>query len=97
MIRELGVASLTEVGWYTVIPYAFGALGILVLSRSSDRLRERRWHVASTLIVGSITLYLTTFLGRGNARRILTLFIGLRSQINCCQYFVLQAKGLSTT
>ena len=54
MIRELGVASLTEVGWYTVIPYAFGALGILVLSRSSDRLRERRWHVASTLIVGSI-------------------------------------------
>jgi D-galactonate transporter len=63
MIRELGVASLTEVGWYTVIPYAFGALGILVLSRSSDRLRERRWHVASTLIVGSVSLYLTIFLG----------------------------------
>ena len=63
MIRELGVASVAQVGWYTVIPYVCGALGILLLSRSSDHFRERRWHVASTLIVGSIALYATTFLG----------------------------------
>lgn len=61
MIRELGVESVSAIGWYTAIPYLFGGAGILLMSWSSDRYRERRWHVASTLIVGGIALYLTTF------------------------------------
>ncbi|MDR6860737.1 hypothetical protein [Variovorax guangxiensis] len=32
-----------------------------MVSRSSDYFKERRWHVASTLIVGSLALYATTF------------------------------------
>ena len=60
MVKSLGIADIAQVGWYTAIPFAFGSLGILALSRSSDYFRERRWHVASTLIIGSIALYATT-------------------------------------
>lgn len=63
MIKELGVASLSSIGWYTVVPYACGALGVLAIGWSSDHRRERRWHLAAALAVGSIALYLTTFLG----------------------------------
>lgn len=61
MIQALGVESVNAIGWYTAIPYLFGGAGILLMSWSSDYFRERRWHVASTLIVGGIALYLTTF------------------------------------
>jgi D-galactonate transporter len=62
MVKQLGVTDIAAIGWYTAIPFAFGALGVLLISRSSDYFRERRWHVASTLIVGSLALYMTTFL-----------------------------------
>ena len=43
-----------------MLAFGVGSLGILALSRSSDHFRERRWHVASTLIIGSAALYATT-------------------------------------
>ena len=60
MVKSLGIADVAQIGWYTAIPFGFGSLGILALSRSSDHFRERRWHVASTLIIGSAALYATT-------------------------------------
>jgi sugar phosphate permease len=60
MIKLLGVNSLGRIGWGTVIPYAFGLLGLNAMSYSSDMLQERRLHVASTLIVGSCLLFATT-------------------------------------
>lgn len=61
IIKMLGVSSLGKIGWATVVPYAFGLLGLNLISYSSDIFRERRYHVASTLIFGSGTLFATTF------------------------------------
>jgi D-galactonate transporter len=61
MVRGLGITDVAEIGWYTAIPFGFGAAGILLMSRSSDYFKERRWHVASTLIIGSTALYATNF------------------------------------
>jgi D-galactonate transporter len=63
MIKGLGIGSIATIGWYTAVPYIFGALGVLVISRSSDRRKERRWHVGGSLVVGAIALYMTSFLG----------------------------------
>ena len=49
IIKGLGIAPIATIGWYTAVPYIFGALGVLVISRSSDRFKERRWHVGGTL------------------------------------------------
>ena len=75
MIKELGVASMASIGWYTVAPYACGGLGVLLLSWSSDRYMERRWHVAAALVLGSLALYATTFLGHAFWPTMLTLCV----------------------
>jgi len=46
----------------TAVPYIFGALGVLVISRSSDRFKERRCHVGGTLVLGAVALASTSFL-----------------------------------
>ncbi len=63
MIRGMGIAHIATIGWYTAVPYVFGALGVLVISRSSDHFGERRWHVGGTLAVGAFALASTSFLG----------------------------------
>lgn len=63
LIKGLGIASIASIGWISAIPYVFGALGVLVISRSSDRFKERRWHVGGTLVVGAAALFATSFLG----------------------------------
>lgn len=62
MIKGLGIAPIATIGWYTAVPYIFGALGVLVISRSSDRFKERRWHVGGTLALGAAALAATSFL-----------------------------------
>lgn len=63
MIKGLGIAPIATIGWYTAVPYIFGALGVLVISRSSDRFKERRWHVGGSLVLGAVALASTSFLG----------------------------------
>jgi MFS family permease len=40
------------VGLLTAVPYAVGAVGMIVAGRHSDRTGERRWHVALAALVG---------------------------------------------
>ena len=63
MIKGLGITSIGAIGWITAVPYIFGSIGVLVISRSSDRFKERRWHVGGTLVVGAAALFATSFLG----------------------------------
>ena len=63
MIKGLGIAPIATIGWYTAVPYIFGALGVLIISRSSDRFKERRWHVGGALALGAVALASTSFLG----------------------------------
>jgi D-galactonate transporter len=60
MIKSLGVGSLAQIGWYSAIPYLFAGLGVLGITWSSDRFRERRWHVGGSLIVSAAAFSLTT-------------------------------------
>lgn len=60
MIKSLGVSDVARIGWYSAIPYTFAAAGVLAITRSSDKFKERRWHVGGALIVAAIALALTT-------------------------------------
>lgn len=44
--------SNSLVGYLVMIPYVAAFFGMILVSRSSDRRLERRYHVASTLLVG---------------------------------------------
>lgn len=53
LIRSWGVSDVLEVGLYATLPQLFAAAGVLLLSRSSDRRRERRWHFAVGALVAA--------------------------------------------
>lgn len=76
MIKGLGIASLSTIGWITAVPYVFGAIGVLLVSRSSDRLQERRWHVGGTLVLGAAALFATSFLGTAIVPVMILLCVG---------------------
>ncbi|MDR5741103.1 MULTISPECIES: MFS transporter [unclassified Caballeronia] len=56
MIRDFGITDVVQVSLYTVIPNAIGAVGLILIARRSDRLRERRKHFAFCTIGGGIAL-----------------------------------------
>ena len=63
IIKSLGVEDLSVVGSLTLIPYAFGALGMLLIGRSSDKFQERRLHIVIPTIIGAAALSSSTFIG----------------------------------
>jgi len=63
IIKATGVKSPLDIGMLTAVPYAFAAVAMVLIGRSADRLRERRWHVAIPGVVGAVGLLLSTLFG----------------------------------
>ena len=59
LIHHSGVAGDSDVGLLSALPYLAGCLFMLAVGRSSDRLRERRWHLAVPLLMACLGLVLT--------------------------------------
>ena len=55
IIRQMNPGySATSVGIVGVIPYLAGAIGLVLVGRSSDRCNERRNHVFSLMVLGAV-------------------------------------------
>ncbi len=76
MIKGMGVTNVASIGWYSAIPYIFAGAGVLLLTRSSDRFKERRWHVGGALIVAAAALAATTLLQASLAASLAVLCFG---------------------
>jgi nitrate/nitrite transporter NarK len=63
LIQSAGVRSLLAIGVLTAIPYASGAVAMILFGQSADRHRERRWHMALPLFLGATALALSTITG----------------------------------
>jgi D-galactonate transporter len=63
VIKSAGVHDILQVGLLSAIPYGIGVVGILVLSRRSDRKQERRGHYMLCAIGGGIALCLLARFG----------------------------------
>jgi ACS family tartrate transporter-like MFS transporter len=55
IVKDLGV-SIAVAGVLTAIPYAIGTAGPLLWGYSSDRRRERRWHLIVALLLAALGL-----------------------------------------
>jgi MFS family permease len=53
IVKSMGVSN-TAVGYVLIVPNLAGALGSVVLTRSSDRTGERIWHIALPLALGGV-------------------------------------------
>ncbi len=56
MIKELGVKSLANIGYLAMIPFLCGAIGMLIITRVSDRLKERRWHFTICVLAAAVAI-----------------------------------------
>ncbi len=77
MIKATGVRDILLVGVLTAIPYFAATLGMLFTGRSSDRHRERRWHLAVPMLLGGLGLLLSTLFHQNTALAMLWLTVAL--------------------
>jgi MFS family permease len=59
IIKAFGLKTYLGVGLITAIPYGFATVGMILLSRSSDRTGERRLHYFFNVAAGGIGLILS--------------------------------------
>lgn len=62
IVKGFGVSDPLRIGLLTAIPYIIGAIGMVVLSKHSDRTRERRWHAAGAAFLGGAGLVVASLL-----------------------------------
>ena len=60
-IRNAGVVDTFQIGILTALPSVAALLGMLLIGASSDRHRERRWHIIVPFLIGSAAMAGSTF------------------------------------
>ena len=56
IIKTSGITDPLVIGWVSAVPYLAASVAMVVLGRSADVRRERRWHLAVPLLLGVIGL-----------------------------------------
>jgi MFS family permease len=65
LLKSVGVASVKEIGWILSAIWIVVAAVVLLVCRNSDRVGERRWHIAVSGLIAGI-VYLVLPLGAGS-------------------------------
>jgi D-galactonate transporter len=60
LIKSWGISDLFMIGIYSAIPNVFGVIGMVLIGRSSDRMKERRWHFVVCVLIAAAGLGITT-------------------------------------
>src|ERR1700742_312011 len=61
IIKGFGVSD-TQTGLLAALPFVFGAIGMVLLGRHSDRTMERKGHVAAALLMAAVGIGLSGFI-----------------------------------
>jgi len=59
IIKAAGVADALDIGLLSALPWAAGVAAMVLIARSADRRRERRWHIAIPALLGAIGFLLS--------------------------------------
>ena len=73
MIKEMGVTNIAHVSFYAVIPFSLAAVGMILVGRSSDKFRERRWHYTLSMLFGAAMMILAAYWEGGLISRLIIL------------------------
>jgi D-galactonate transporter len=58
IIKALGFANPVTVGWLSALPYLFAGVFMVLVGRSADKRRERRWHLSVPMLMALAGLLL---------------------------------------
>jgi MFS family permease len=76
LIKAAGVKDALNVGMLTAIPYGCAIVAMLLIARSADRLRERRWHFAAAGLMASLGLLAATVFSSNVVLAMIALSVG---------------------
>lgn len=87
LIKASGVSNALDIGLLTMIPYGAAAVSMVMVGRSSDRTRERRWHVAVPAVVGAAFLALSTLVPHQPALAVAALTVATAGILGALSQF----------
>ncbi|MGU4701495.1 MFS transporter [Burkholderia cepacia] len=71
ILRDTGVKDALHIGWLMAIPNAAAVLSTLYCGASSDRMRERRWHIVVPFTVSAVALAIAASASHGTMMTVL--------------------------
>ena len=86
-IRNAGVGNPGDIGLLVAIPSLAGLIGMLAIGASSDKHRERRWHIIVPFIVGAAAMFLSTFFTQNVAVTVLLFSVASLAIIGAVPVF----------
>ena len=75
IIKSLGFSDTLVIGWISAIPYLLAAVFMLLVGRSADLYKERRWHLVVPMLMGALGLVIAVNFATQPAIAILGLTI----------------------
>ncbi len=75
IIKNLGFSDNLVIGWLSAVPYLLAAVFMLLVGRSADLRKERRWHLVVPMLMGAIGLVIAVNFATTPALAILGLTI----------------------
>ncbi|MCA6999577.1 MFS transporter [Dickeya solani] len=97
-IKKAGVADIGQIGLLTAIPSVAALAGMVILSASSDRLRERRWHIILPFWLGAAAMVSSTFFTQNIVMTVLLFSVAQATIIGSVPvFFSLPATFLTGT
>jgi len=73
IIKNSGLSDPAVIGWLSAVPYLAAAVFMLVVGRSADRRRERRYHLAVPMLMGGGGLVIAAVFANAPALALLGL------------------------
>ncbi|RYB04399.1 MFS transporter [Lichenibacterium ramalinae] len=90
IIKDSGVRDPLSVGLLTAIPYTGAFVTMILVGRSSDRHRERRWHLALPALVGAAGLVVSVIYSQNTVVALAALTVASSGILTCVpQFYVL--------
>jgi MFS family permease len=87
IVKAFGMKGYLNVGLITAVPYAVAVVGMILLSRHSDRSGERRMHYVLNVTAGAIGLVLSGIFAKSPVLSIVFMSIGTLGVIGSMPIF----------
>ena len=87
LIKATGVVGALDIGLLSAIPYVVATVCMVLVGRSADRLRERRWHFMVPAVLGAIGLILSATFSNNTTFAIAALTLAAAGVISSLPLF----------
>jgi ACS family tartrate transporter-like MFS transporter len=87
IVKTFGNAGAGRIGVISAIPFFAASIGMLLIGISSDKYKERKWHVTCSTLVAGAALVASSFTQQEQALTILLLSISSIGMYGCMPIF----------